>query len=81
MPLAFEGFQEEGFVGFDDARFMRCPMPSRVFQKAVPPQKGRVLVDLASTCGITHADALNQGLRKTLPLFALAQMRQGGSGQ
>lgn len=58
VTLPFERLQEEGFVGFDNAAFVRGPMPGCLLKNAVTPEEGRVLVDPAATgCG-SHIDAV-----------------------
>lgn len=75
-PLAFEGFEKEGFVRLDDPRLVFGPVSGRIVQETMAPSKRGVLVDLATAGGLAKTDALNQEIRIARPLFALAQMRQ-----
>ena len=61
--LFLERFEEEGFIGLDNAAFAQGPMFGGLLQKAVAPEKGRVLVDSA-TLGGGHrlmTDEINAG--------------------
>jgi hypothetical protein len=40
-----KGFQEEGFIGLDNAALTRIARPKSPSQKTMPPQKGCVLVE------------------------------------
>jgi hypothetical protein len=74
-PLAFEGFENEGFVRLDDPCLAFGPVPGDVAQEAMAPPKRSVLVDLATAGCLAQTDALNQEFSVARPLFALAQMR------
>lgn len=81
VALTLEGLQEEGLIGFDNAAFVPVAMLGSGAQKALSPQKGRVLVHTAGSGGLAHREAIDQGLGVGLPAIGLAQMRQGGAGQ
>jgi hypothetical protein len=76
VPLAFEGFEKEGFVRLDNPGLVFGTVPGRNVQEAMAPPKRRVLVDLATAGCLTQTDSFNQELCIARPLFALAQMRQ-----
>ena len=52
--LSLERFKEEGLIGFDNAAFAQGPMLGRLLQKAVAPEKGRVLADATSLGCLAH---------------------------
>lgn len=60
VPQALEGFQEEGLVSLDDARFVFCPMPGCLMPKAVAPQECGVLVDPTTAGGIMPSGTLSR---------------------
>lgn len=60
MPLAFEGFEKEGFVRLDDPGLVLSPVLGRIMQEAMALPKCSVLVDLATTGCLAQTDALNQ---------------------
>ena len=80
--MALEGFQEEGVVRFDDAAFPRVAMLGDQGQKAMPPSKGRVLVDGTAASGRSDRQSLDQRLGIVLPTIGLTQacQRRGRQG-
>lgn len=81
MTLPFERLQEEGFLSLNNVAFTARLMLGNLAQESMTPGKGRILVGLALLGRRSHVGAINHRLGMTRPVFALAQMCQGRSGE
>jgi hypothetical protein len=80
-PPAFEGFEDEGFVRFDDPAQASRLVGGRRAQKPMPPAEGRRRMNAAQLRGLSQALALDHRARVSRPFLLLAQMRHRRFGQ
>src|SRR5271165_4795116 len=74
--LAFERFQNEGFVAFDDPRQRFRLVASQRNEEPMPPAKCRGVVDVASFRGLGDADTVDHGLGLCRPFVLHSQTGQ-----
>jgi hypothetical protein len=80
-PSALEGFENEGFVRFDDSSQAPGLVACRGAQKPMTPTKRRRRMDSAERRGLRQALALDHRARVIEPAVLLAQMRHRRPGQ
>ena len=80
-PSALEGFENEGFVRFDDSSQAPGLVACRGAQKPMTPTKRRRRMDSAERRGLGQALALDHRARVIEPAVLLAQMRHRRLGQ
>ena len=80
-PSALEGFENEGFVRFDDSSQAPGLVACRGAQKPMTPTKRRRRMDSAERRGLRQALALDHRARVIEPAVLLAQMRHRRLGQ
>jgi len=81
FTLSLEGFEEEGFVRFNNPAFMFGTMAGYLMKKAVTPEECRVFVDATPACRCSYTHPVNQGLAVAYPLLTLTQVSQGRAAQ